>query len=350
MIERLKNGMILLAVLTIAHACEKSNTGADIYNYRIIETVTDGFINTSDSTILLDFSSGFASAENLTAEFSISEGATAMIGSVIQVSGVTANNYEKPLALKITAEDGNNTSNWQIIGINNDYTYDWGLGGFLENSFSRERDYDWYLDQGETGQYKYENCGPTSTVMAAKWSDRNFTQTPVDARSAYHSDGGWWYTDDISNYLTDYGIPHTISGLGIHKAENEQIIRSGLDNGFVVLLCLDMYYITATEVQEYRVDKFYYTGAPGWGHFIIVKGCTTVDGNVFFEVYDPYSMGKRYYDGSLKGKNRYYRSEDIYSATRKWWNYVFLISEKNNKKSHFLTPPDLTEIEHSRGR
>lgn len=348
MINRVKFGISIFAVLVIASSCEKPNTDADIFSYRIIDTGTEGIINKTDSTIILTFPSGFVSAEDLTAEFSISEGAVAMISSIIQVSGESSNNYTKPLSLQIIAEDEISVSNWLIIGINNDYTFAYGLGSFQAESYSTERDYEWYLDQGETGEYKYDNCGPTATVMAAKWSDKNFTQTPVDARSAYHSDGGWWYTDDISNYLSDYSIPHTIIELGNNISATEQIIKSKLDNGYLTLLCLDMYYITYNNIPEERVDKFYYTDAPEWGHFIIVKGYRIVDDNLFFEVYDPYNFGKKYYDGSPKGKNRYYRSEDIYSASRIWWNYAIFVSEKNIKST--LHTPDLSGISHKWGR
>jgi hypothetical protein len=348
MIHHNKFSLILLAVLLLTNSCEKPNTAADIHSYRIIDTKTEGIIDRSDSTILLNFPSGFNSAEDLTAEFSISEGAVAIIESELQVSGETSNNYEKPFTLQVIAEDEFNESNWQVIGINNNYTFDWGLGGFLKESFSLERDYEWYLDQGDTEKYKYDNCGPTSTVMAAKWSNRNFSQTPVDARAAYRSDGGWWYTDDISQYLSDYDIPHTITELGNNKSETEELIKLGLDSAFLVLLCLDMYYISDNNISEERVDKFYYTRASEWGHFILVKGYRVVDGNLFFEVYDPYSFGEKYYDGSLKGKNRYYRSKDIYSATRIWWNYAFYISEKNSNIS--LPPMIKSGIIHKWGR
>ena len=35
-----------------------------------------------------------------------------------------------------------------------------------------------------------------------KWlSKKDFNKTSEDARNTYRSTGGWWYTDDIINYL-----------------------------------------------------------------------------------------------------------------------------------------------------
>ncbi len=354
MINKLKLCLILLTGIVIASSCEKdsytASSEAEIFSYRIIDTETEGIINSSDSTILLNFPTGMLSAEDLIAEFDISEGAMASIGPAIQESGKTSNNYEKPLTLQIIAEDDITVSNWQIIGINNDYTFDWGLGGFLQESFSFERDYDWYLDQANTGEFKDINCGPTSTVMAAKWADNSFSQTPVDARSAYRPEGGWWYTDDICHYLTDNGIPNTIVTLGNSVSATEQIIKSKLDEGYLAILCLDMYYISSNAIPENRVDKFYRTDWRDWGHFIVTKGYKVIDGNLFFEVNDPFNYGAKYHDGSLKGNNRYYRSKDVYAATKIWWNYTICVSEKNNTKSTLPGSLNLSEIEHKWGR
>ena len=114
-----------------------------------------------------------------------------------------------------------------------------------------------------------------------------------------------------------------------------------------MILCLDMYYIRDGTNSEWRMDKFYTTGSTGWGHFIVVKGYRQVDGELYFEVYDPYGFGRTYNDG--KGKDRYYRSEDIYEATSIWWNYTIVVSEKGDKSSAEKSL-DPSEIPHMRGR
>jgi hypothetical protein len=177
------------------------------------------------------------------------------------------------------------------------------------------------------------NCGPTSTTMAAKWSDQTFSKTPSDARAAYRSGGGWWYTGDIDNYLKDNNIQHYFNNLGNSETGTGQVIKSKIDGGNIVILCLDMYYIAAESNNMQRIDRFYYVNATGWGHFIVVKGYKIVDDQIWFEVYDPYSFGVRYTDGTIKGKNRYYRSRDIFNATSIWWNYTIVIAPKGTTKS-----------------
>jgi hypothetical protein len=83
MINHIKSGIIVLSILVVTYSCEKPNTASDIYSYKITEPKTDGKINPSDNTIILNFPSGFVSGNGLTAEFSISDGAIASIGDVV---------------------------------------------------------------------------------------------------------------------------------------------------------------------------------------------------------------------------------------------------------------------------
>jgi hypothetical protein len=76
-----------------------------------------------------------------------------------------------------------------------------GLGMESTKEVSNEVKYEWYIDQGNTGQFSGVNCGPTSVTMAIKWADESFTGTPETARAMYHPSGGWWYTDNIIGYL-----------------------------------------------------------------------------------------------------------------------------------------------------
>jgi hypothetical protein len=76
-----------------------------------------------------------------------------------------------------------------------------------------------------------------------------------------------------------------------------------------------------------HADKFYYTDSTD-GHFVIIKGYKEVDNEMYFEVYDPGSMGRAYDNWELKGKDRYYRSEDLFEATKAWWPKVFIIAKK----------------------
>jgi len=195
----------------------------------------------------------------------------------------------------------------------------YGLGDTLWYERSNNVNYEWYIDQVNTGQYAYVNCGPASVTMVIKWSNQNFSKTTEDARKTYRSEGGWWYTSDIVNYLKNNNTAHYISDVSS--------LQSQLDQGSIAILCLDMYYVRQhLGDSEWRIDKFYVTQSPEWGHFIVVKGYKKVDGKIWYEIYDPWSLNVKYMDGSLKGRNRYYRSEDIMQATNVWWPYTIVIN------------------------
>jgi hypothetical protein len=52
--------------------------------------------------------------KELVATYALSDGASAKVGSAVQQSGVTANNFTNPVTYLITAQDGSTTKNWNI--------------------------------------------------------------------------------------------------------------------------------------------------------------------------------------------------------------------------------------------
>ncbi len=218
-----------------------------------------------------------------------------------------------------------------------------GLGVNLKYAHCNNVNYDWYLDQMNTGIYSYVNCGPTSVTMALKWVDSDFDKTGEDARNTYRSSGGWWYTDDIINYLNRYSANNfTINITHIDS------VKSQIDIGNIAILCLDMYYIRFQSIPSWHIDKFYPTSNKGWGHFIIIKGYKVVDHITYYEVYDPFSMGDRYSDHTLKGMDRYYRSEDLNRAVLYWWKYAIIVTKSSSKSAIFGVDTD--DIIHMPGK
>jgi hypothetical protein len=219
-----------------------------------------------------------------------------------------------------------------------------GLGKELTAEHDNTVPYEWYFDQSLTGPASSVNCGPTCVTMATKWFNESFTGTPLDARNTYPMGGGWWYTNNIINYLNGKNVTNWTVPLS-----NMNIVKDEIDEGNLVILCLDMYYVSNGSSPDYRVDKFYNTNGTGWGHFIIVKGYKIVDNKLFFEIYDPYSFGNKYEDQTLKGKNRYYRSNDLDAATGIWWDYAIVIS-KGLAGSGRTKGVDVNNIVHMPGR
>lgn len=200
-----------------------------------------------------------------------------------------------------------------------------GLGRELEKEFSNDVGYEWYFDQRYTGEFSSINCGPTSVTIAAKWALKDFSKSPEDARNTYRALGGSWYTSDMVAYLSDHQISNHIVEL-----EDMRSMITEIDAGNIFILCLDMFYVSYNPDKNFRFGRFFTSTSSGTGHFIVVKGYKIVDGITYFEVYDPLSNGRRYSDGTPKGKNRYYTSEDLDMATNEWWDYAIVVSKNNN--------------------
>jgi hypothetical protein len=326
-----KGSILAIAALFFLAGCSKKDRGlsssADFQSFSINAPGDSTSMMPLRHRINVRVSDSVSQGLNLSSLFSLSPGAQAAVGSVSQVSGVTANNFETDVDYTITAADHATKEDWIVQATNNIYSIDWGLGHFVNSSVSHDKDYEWYLDQMNTGIYATVNCGPTAVTMAIKWADPSFTKTPVDARAVYEPAGGWWSTDDVDKYLTDNNIPHNIIPLSTQADATGQLMAHQLDNNQILMMCIDMNYVRSSGSADYRVDKFYAT-TPNWGHFYVVKGYKIVDHELMFEVYDPNSWGLTNNDQTLKGRNRFYRYEDVAASCRFWFNYAFVIAQK----------------------
>jgi hypothetical protein len=327
----IKNGLLISIFIATMWSCHTPNDETEILFYSLEMDQSEVEVRVSGTHIYIEFPDNITSASSLVAEFELSEGAIALVKDIIQVSGQSLNNYEKPISYEIQAEDEITKRMWNVTSSNNPYTSNWGMGGFQKVVVSNDREYEWYMDQRNTGTYSNNNCGPTTTVMASLWSDPEYTNTPSDARSIYRPEGGWWYTSDIKNYLDDYGIPNYTIQLGSTSSSTVALLKRELDQGSIAILCLDMYFVDYQAVHEFRTNKFYTTTNEEWGHFMLIKGYREVDGELYWEAYDSNSWGTTYSDGTLKGKNRYYHSKEIHEATSVWWNYAIIVSEIGKK-------------------
>lgn len=327
--NRFFNRLFLLpAVILLFTACKKTealSSAADITSYTI--TGQNPQVNIDNTLVTVQLAETVTSGQNLVASFNLSPGAHASIGSAEQVSGVTQNDFDSDLVYTVTAAD-QTLKTWTVRATNNNYSYAWGLGRFVKESYSNERNYEWYIDQYNSGAYNLINCGPTSVTMAIKWSDPAFTGTPEQARQTYRSSGGWWLTSDVIQYLNDYSIPNATIGLSNDAAQTQDTLTKLLNAGYIIILCIDMNQVTNPPADvAYHVDKFYNT-TPQWGHFFVVKGYKQMEGQFYFQIYDPYSMNFTYSDGSLMGKNRFYKSHDVFMASNTWWPNAIVVGQK----------------------
>ncbi|WP_234117679.1 cysteine peptidase family C39 domain-containing protein [Clostridium hydrogenum] len=213
----------------------------------------------------------------------------------------------------------------------------WGLGTLESEYVSNNKPYSWYIDQGNTGTYSNNNCGPSSTTMALKWYYPNFSKTAEDARNTYLENGGWWKTSDVTNYLSLNNANYSVV-----NNTGESLLKYNLQQGNILILCVDTSYLNYNSNQKQRVGRFYdYEG----GHFIVVKGYIVVDGKTYFETYDPNNWDETYSDGQPKGKDRYYASQQLMNAMSNWWNYAIVVDSNSGSMLNIsnIMSNDLTQ-------
>lgn len=274
-----------------------------------------------------------ANKSSLSCSFTVSKDALVTLNNIPQTSGNAIIDGSKPISMGIMAANGN-VSNWTITIIST--LEEFGFTSAITASKSINQSFNWYYDQSLSGQFASINCGPAVATMAIKWSDPSFSKTPEDARNTYRTTGGWWFTNDIVSYFEKYGINSMYTTL----PDKYQTIKNYLDKGYIVVLCLDNFYIRYNSNNKQHIDKYYRVNAAGSGHFIIVKGYKQTSSNFYFEVYDPWSYGMTYDNGQLKGVDRYYNSDDLENATNVWWDYAIIVAPKGKTvtKSAVLNP------------
>ena len=260
--------------------------------------------------IYLRFADSVSAPGNLAASFTVPTSDVVSIAGRTQVSGVTENNFDVPLIYTVRDRD-NDSSQWEIVGTNSDYTLSWGLGQWLQLSRSNNRDYNWYIDQATTGTCSMTNCGPTCATMAMMWSDSSFSKSTIDARAYYNDSCQDWNNNLVGIYLATDSVPYSLAPIGDSAAQMRDLFKAQIDSGRIVIVALWMGSIplASTGVSNSRVDRFR-TGADD--HYIILKGYRQTNLDFFFEVYDPWDFGSVYGDGTPKGENRFYRFTNIW--------------------------------------
>lgn len=183
---------------------------------------------------------------------------------------------------------------------------------------ANNRDYNWYEDQGHTGEYNEGNCGPTSMGMVLKWLDPNSQATGESCRNEVPNDGQWWNT----NIVEDYFKAHNVKFDSIFYKYPE-LITDEIDKGNIVYVCAIMKEIEYNnEPAKSKFGRFYKFDG---GHFFLIKGYKVIDGELYFEVYDPNNWDMKYEDGTEMGIDRLYKASEVDQAIKNWYMTVYSI-------------------------
>ncbi len=331
----MKKLFCLLLIVAVASSCKKDapkvangsqnivDLNSSLLNFSVNGQLLSSNIDTVLHTITVVVPRN-ADRHQLAANFVLKAAVSAKINNVAVSSGA-ALDLSQPTVFTLVAADQKSTLSF-TIDAQTDIQY-MGVRGNILASKSLNRSFNYYMDQWDGSTYQSINCGPTTTTMALRWADSTFGGKPVDARNLITENGGWWFTGDAIQYLHLDGVNARIDTLD----NVSSVVKSTIDAGNVIILCLDMYYIQPDFLPVQHVEKFYAADNLGWGHFILVKGYIQTDANFYLETYDPYSDNATYTTltpGQLKGQDRYYIDYDIKLATKNWWPYAILVAPK----------------------
>lgn len=306
---------------------EPTPVSATIISFSVEGEIAKSVIDNVNLTITLRVDEDF-NWTRTKVNYTVSDKASILVGQERVTSGSTVDFSE---VNEITLRHTNGEQKKYKILHFSIWT-EYGLGMLLQGGKSNNKSYSYYLDQYGSGTHQYINCGPAVVAMAMRWADSTQKKEVSEVRGEIRPEGGWWYTSDIYNYLREYGLNPGYTSLSVNltQMEYERSITDLIDNDFLAVLCLDMYYVQKNYAPDQRTNCFYNANSLGWGHFILVKGYKVVDGKVWLETYDPYSIGNRYIDGQLKGQDRYYDPIELKRATDIWWPMAIVIPQKGN--------------------
>lgn len=87
----------------------------------------------------------------------------------------------------------------------------------------------------------------------------------------------------MSTWLEDYGIvPRWL------KSVSEEALIKKLNEGNIIIVGLDLKYISCNSDYRQRVGVYsYLKPSRSYYHYVVVKGYKEVDNIIYFETYDP---------------------------------------------------------------
>ncbi|MEW9097099.1 MAG: SH3 domain-containing protein [Clostridiaceae bacterium] len=202
-----------------------------------------------------------------------------------------------------------------------------GLGKNETKYVTNDRPYEWYTSQYDTGKYSNNNSNVACATMALKWLKLDYNKSVEYARSTYINDGKPWDMDMLKSYLEKFGVKSRRVWMSSYETWNDKPIIDELDKGNILIFGVWVDDLEYNPNPEERVGDFHLRKGKTFStNSIIVKGYKIVDGKTYFEIYDPACEDyQRYLDGTLKGKNRYYSSEQLSKSL----HYKYFIVPEN---------------------
>ncbi|MBC8053917.1 MAG: hypothetical protein H7Y13_12700 [Sphingobacteriaceae bacterium] len=337
---------LCLILIGMVISCEKEKVVVPNGNEIVSLVFNMGAIsalNKEKKEVVVDIAD-FIDRTKLVAIFQLSEGATATVNNTPQYSSETPNDFTLPVTYTVTAANGQ-VANWTIKLQSNNQRI--GLGSVVTEEKRLVKPYEWYVSQDTSGTSSKVNGGAACISMALKWTNvlkfsssdiSEIRRTSIEVFPLQARDPGYLFTPEcVAFYLGLKNVFHKIITLSPDPFD----VTEQIDKGNLVIMLVDFAKIPFNTLGYQYTNRFYTLPdktIPTTGHWIVIKGYKRVDGNLFYETYDPYSKGEKYENGEPKGKNRYYYSQSISSGIngQNGWPYAFVIDKKQTVSNEVL--------------
>ncbi|MEJ6980706.1 hypothetical protein WG906_09615 [Pedobacter sp. P351] len=346
--------IVLAFLLIFSLGCKKEKSGSisteesEIINFSF-NNGSFTAINKQKREIVVEIAD-YIPRDRLTAVFQLSKGATARVNDIEQKSSATQNNFINPVIYTVIAANGLN-ANWTVKVTSNHKRI--GLGNNLEADNRITRNYEWYFGKENSGKYSHINGGAACLAMAMKFSHRT-EFVSLDVQSLRDSENPEYFsmgvsnanpfsTKNITNSLSKFAVGWKLVSLSSSHAE----IIDCIDKGYLVMLELNMSRVRYNPTPLEHTHRYYLLNTPLSTQFIVVKGYKKVDGNLYFECYDPKASNDLYSDNlEIKGRNRYYIGTDIWDAVMSYggWRYAIVVGNKYIPMSQVMNEVDPLKV------
>lgn len=108
MMTKWSGGLIVSVNVTVTE-----NNETDIIEFSFLEQIEAALINAVNNTVDIIVAFG-TDLTSLVSTFTLSDGATAQVEGVDQMTGISANDFTNPVTYTVTAEDDTNTADWTV--------------------------------------------------------------------------------------------------------------------------------------------------------------------------------------------------------------------------------------------